>query len=641
MARGAPLMPGRGGPVGGHGLLGSLKRTVSRMQPVEVALALVLLLGLTSICRGLLQAFSTPTASRYAHARGTGDVFELDSNTASGLNGGGVGDDLSDSDQLPFASRGDEESAGAGGDVGKDREAELRRARRFDPGLIASAGDPLPQEGWEAALRDDEMREDPPKRPFYWWFRYRTAQGGFPSSGEEGHTGPADGRHAVSDGSCGGSAAGVKKGAQPQVSGFVECSGHGFCRRGKCYCVKGYEGIYCEKGAKLPGLPSPYTGSFVLSRESLLRTGGIRFRTDPSEEPPPTKPYVRLPVSKEVWVAQPKHDIFQNKIYETCAVVGASGVLRFYTYGKEIDNHDAIFRFNRAPTRRFEKFVGTRTTYRFESPLHAGFHEGNESNIMPMPTKSYLYLHTVYHRKHPYTKLYLLDVGINAYAATAVQALPSVGYLALVTALHRCASVTVYGFSWQSAFGVPHHYWDNQTPRRGQKSAYDYEAEQAHVRKLAKAGHVTLPEPCIAGCEKISGTPCTNCPPGSTCTCESRYPMPVALPGFCRIKGQYACFYRCPGGVLQCPGGIRHTRCPKAMTPHIIKSLGLECTTPEDLRKNPAPALPGADVITEVETNVPDASAPEDEASAVDDAAKSDASSPAGTDGVVESEFPR
>ena len=50
-------MPGRGGPVGGHGLLGSLKRTVSRMQPVEVALALVLLLGLTSICRGLLQAF--------------------------------------------------------------------------------------------------------------------------------------------------------------------------------------------------------------------------------------------------------------------------------------------------------------------------------------------------------------------------------------------------------------------------------------------------------------------------------------------------------------------------------------------------------------------------------------------------------
>ena len=37
------------------------------------------------------------------------------------------------------------------------------------------------------------------------------------------------------------------------------------------------------------------------------------------------------------------------------------------------------------------------------------------------------------------------------------------------------------------------------------------------------------------------------------------------------------------------------------MTPRILKDLGLQCTTAEDLRKNPAPALPGADVITDAE----------------------------------------
>ena len=573
-------------PPSGSGIFGRLpKLRALALQPVEAALLVVLVLGLVSILRGI--------ASAYVDPGGGGEM------AGGELVGDALGDARAEAAELRSsfegtageAGEGDESAvaraARAGAPVSAERAAELKRLRRFDPGLIATAGDPLPQDGWEAALRDDECREDPPKRPFYWWFRYRTAQGGFPGGLEETHTGAAEGKPAISDNSCGGTG--------------PPCSGHGYCARGKCHCAKSHTGLKCERSANLPGFGLPFSGSFVLSRDSLLRTGGIRFRTDPSDEPPPTKPYIRLPVSKEVWVAQPKRDIFEGKLYGTCAVVGASGVLRFYAYGSEIDSHDAVFRFNRAPTRRYEKFVGQRTTYRFESPLHAGFHEGNESNVMPMPTKSYLYLHTVYHRKHPYTKLYLLDVGINAYAATAVQALPSVGYLALVTALHRCASVTVYGFSWQQAFGVPHHYYNNEQPRRGQKSAYDYDAEQTHLRKLAKEGHVRLPEPCIAGCQKISGMPCTNCPPGSTCTCESRYPMPVALPGFCRVKGQFGCFYRCPGGAMQCPGGIRHTRCPKAMTPRILKDLGLQCTTAEDLRKNPAPALPGADVITDAE----------------------------------------
>ncbi|KAI8488580.1 beta-galactoside alpha-2,6-sialyltransferase [Branchiostoma belcheri] len=50
--------------------------------------------------------------------------------------------------------------------------------------------------------------------------------------------------------------------------------------------------------------------------------------------------------------------------FNSCAVVSSSHGLRLHTYGKEIDSHDAVLRFNCAPTHRFEQFVGNRTDIR-------------------------------------------------------------------------------------------------------------------------------------------------------------------------------------------------------------------------------------------------------------------------------------
>ena len=49
--------------------------------------------------------------------------------------------------------------------------------------------------------------------------------------------------------------------------------------------------------------------------------------------------------------------------YGTCAVVGSSGAMMRARAGRVIDEHDAVFRFNNAPTRRFEDHVGSRVTY--------------------------------------------------------------------------------------------------------------------------------------------------------------------------------------------------------------------------------------------------------------------------------------
>lgn len=49
--------------------------------------------------------------------------------------------------------------------------------------------------------------------------------------------------------------------------------------------------------------------------------------------------------------------------YESCAMVGNSGALLNAKWGRDIDAHDMVFRFNQAPTKGFEVAVGTRTTY--------------------------------------------------------------------------------------------------------------------------------------------------------------------------------------------------------------------------------------------------------------------------------------
>ena len=62
-------------------------------------------------------------------------------------------------------------------------------------------------------------------------------------------------------------------------------------------------------------------------------------------------------------------------MFDTCAVVGGSGNLLKTKYGQEIDAHSAVIRFNDAPTKGKELFVGSKTTLRLQNRYYCGFTE--------------------------------------------------------------------------------------------------------------------------------------------------------------------------------------------------------------------------------------------------------------------------
>uniref|UniRef100_A0A3B4YVI8 Beta-galactoside alpha-2,6-sialyltransferase 2 n=1 Tax=Stegastes partitus TaxID=144197 RepID=A0A3B4YVI8_9TELE len=88
-----------------------------------------------------------------------------------------------------------------------------------------------------------------------------------------------------------------------------------------------------------------------LKRRTRIRT------VDGTEEPFSSLGWARLVPPRPLQELQAPQ-------YRTCAVVTSAGSILNSSLGAEIDSHDAVLRFNSAPTRGFERDVGNKTTIR-------------------------------------------------------------------------------------------------------------------------------------------------------------------------------------------------------------------------------------------------------------------------------------
>ncbi|XP_069476448.1 beta-galactoside alpha-2,6-sialyltransferase 1-like [Ambystoma mexicanum] len=164
--------------------------------------------------------------------------------------------------------------------------------------------------------------------------------------------------------------------------------------------------------------------------------------------------------------------------FKSCAVVSSAGAMKFSKLGPEIDAHDAVLRFNAAPTAGFEADVGTKTTIRLmnsqvvttptynfltetlyqsgtlvmwdPAPYHASLHEWYRK-----PEFNFTDNYQLYRTKNPTQAFYIMDPDILWKLWDIIQENtlediqpnpPSSGMIGILLMMNLCDKVNVYEY---------------------------------------------------------------------------------------------------------------------------------------------------------------------------------------------------
>mmetsp|Transcript_22810 Transcript_22810/g.70864 ORF Transcript_22810/g.70864 Transcript_22810/m.70864 type:complete len:532 (+) Transcript_22810:95-1690(+) len=187
--------------------------------------------------------------------------------------------------------------------------------------------------------------------------------------------------------------------------------------------------------------------------------------------------------------------------YDTCAVVGNSGAMLRGSYGQEIDDHSAVFRINYAPTRTFERYVGSRTTFDIVNQQHTKAFLPNIEAGGHLPTakrahyrqsiltvfevdkefaRRHLYAPLMkklngHSRQHGNVAILSPDFVYHAHKVWKVMkalvenasagskhfmSKPMSGFFAVLFAVQVCDKVSLYGFSPYKKGDQKYHYFD-------------------------------------------------------------------------------------------------------------------------------------------------------------------------------------
>lgn len=217
-------------------------------------------------------------------------------------------------------------------------------------------------------------------------------------------------------------------------------------------------------------------------------------------------------------------------MYQTCSVVGSSGILRKTAYGAMIDSADAVFRINQAPTiGGCALFTGGRTSVRVINAhwLHKYSH-GDQLRRLPVAPNAtlvvtryekgdYTRLVELWRRYRPDVKIRLLTrdtmhgatlllhsfqgkLAAQGLAPAAGGDAPSSGIITLYLALRLCQQVTVYGYGLYVPPKAKHlhdklawyHYFRGMYGKKGMDQTHSFDSERLLFGALAKAGHVKM-----------------------------------------------------------------------------------------------------------------------------------------------------
>jgi hypothetical protein len=225
----------------------------------------------------------------------------------------------------------------------------------------------------------------------------------------------------------------------------------------------------------------------------------------------------------------PRSLLFQAK--PSCAIISNSGMLIGSGLGKEIDRHDFVWRLNMAPTKGYEKDVGSKTDIRLLNDHGAQWlregtfpYESNTTHLFDVMVQddqvSFDSDLSELIKQHPqgrfgviplettdaFNRLMLKEFKLERAVATT-------GAIAMLTALHVCHKVDLYHMAHtENALKNPYHYWEKGDGYEGannfhnafmeQDTLYKQMALEDSLQDFQRTGKLTL--------EGFSNSNCSN-----------------------------------------------------------------------------------------------------------------------------------
>mmetsp|Transcript_832 Transcript_832/g.1750 ORF Transcript_832/g.1750 Transcript_832/m.1750 type:complete len:535 (-) Transcript_832:314-1918(-) len=220
----------------------------------------------------------------------------------------------------------------------------------------------------------------------------------------------------------------------------------------------------------------------------------------------------------------------QHRLLASCAVVGNAGAAKAARFGASIDRHAAVIRINQGPTAGYEKFVGSRTTFRLLGRKWVALYTSKDDGraiLLPaevsnstllvsrVSASEYEHLASLVRRVRPDVKVAYLAQGVATRARWLLAAFregagqlgvdylggdaPSSGFIALYFALQVCDRIAVYGLSMESSrLGEPstyaYHYFSHYVDSVQLRAHphHSFQAEGDLINALEDAGRVTI-----------------------------------------------------------------------------------------------------------------------------------------------------
>ncbi|XP_006817720.1 beta-galactoside alpha-2,6-sialyltransferase 1-like [Saccoglossus kowalevskii] len=243
-----------------------------------------------------------------------------------------------------------------------------------------------------------------------------------------------------------------------------------------------------------------------------------------------TTPFKEIGISKYF----PEISLYEKfKGFESCAIVASAAYFKNATLGKEIDSHDAVLRFNDAPTEGFEENVGRKTTIRLMNTLifeeerfgfetkdifrnitllvwKSGPYNGNLYRFYSLykDSKPFFDKYIQWREAHPWESFYIMDptpiwrtwdiIQENTPNITIRKTLPSSGIMGISLMQRMCDTVNVYGYLIPNGDPPLCHYYDGMCSKA---TWHPVEYEKKLVRHInfgstddiLKHGRMTVP----------------------------------------------------------------------------------------------------------------------------------------------------